>query len=635
MLVLHGLVPGLGIRDVVLVGLVPLLLLGIVNYHSLRNASARRDALIREQIAYVESRHEELREAYLEQEQTRVQLRRKIVQLTALHRAGLLFSSTFDRHALLEHVLQALTGDLHYDRAMVSFFDPGCRVLEHVRITGVSAEVQAFAASCRIPVTDPESPEGIVVLQGRPLLIEDIRTVAEQLHPLNQTLVELSRTKTLIIVPLKTKDRILGALTVDRAQAGSLTTDDLELMSTLGSQVAIALDNAAAYQQIEEWNMGLELKVRERTAELEKADRLRAQFLSHVSHELKTPLTSIKGFLQNLLDGLTGPLNEKQQQYVSRMLDNADRLIRMITDLLDRTSIEAGRLHLSPVEVDVQACLLEAVEQLRPLAHAKGQEVELRQEPHALHVWADRDRLIQILVNLIQNAVKYTPECGRIIVSAEEAEEGRMGRIVIGDTGPGVPEDCLDKVFDPFFRVQQGQRNGPMGLGLGLSIVKTLVESQGGRVGVCTRPEGGAEFSFTLPVLAHIGRPEVSSGAGRILVVDDDPDIRQLIQDRLQGQGYQVAAAADDRQALDALSEGEWRGAIVDIGLGTVDGLDLLRLVRSRYPTLPIVMITASGSQDAAVRAIGMGAQAYLLKPFEADELQRVVHTLFSAGSPP
>ncbi len=631
MVVVHRLAPDLGVRDVLMAGLVPLLLIGMVSHRSLRNASTRREALIREQINYVESRHEELREAYLEQEQTRVQLRRKVAQLTALHRAGLLFSSTLDRGALLEHVLEALTGDLHYDRAMVSFFDPGCRMLEHVRITGVSADVQAFAASCRIPVTDPESPEGSVVLQGRPLLIEDIRTAAGQLHPLNQTLVELTRTKTLIVVPLKTKDRILGALMVDRAQAGSLTADDLELMSTLGSQVAIALDNALAYEQIEEWNVGLELKVRQRTAELEKADRLRAQFLSHVSHELKTPLTSIKGFLQNLLDGLTGPLNDKQERYVCRMLDNADRLIRMISDLLDRTSIEAGRIELNPVEVDLQACLVEAVEQLRPLAHAKRQTVELCPETTALRLWADRDRLIQIIVNLIQNAVKYTPECGLISVHAEEAEGGRMGRIVIRDTGPGVPDDCLDKVFDPFFRVQQGQRTGPKGLGLGLSIVKTLVKLQGGRVGVCTRPEGGAEFSFTLPALACTRLPQPSrTGAGRILVADDDPDIRQLLQDRLLGEGFQVCPAADDRQALEALSEGEWRGAILDIGLGAADGLDLLRRLREHCPTLPIIMITASGSQDAAVRAIGMGAQAYLLKPFDADELQRVVRTFFT-----
>lgn len=614
--------------ELLLAGLLPLLVAGLWINRYLRKDSHRREALIQEQIAFVESRHEELREAYLEQEQTRVELRRKITQLTALHRAGLLFSSTLDRHTLLQRVLETLTQELRYDRAMISFFDPGRRVIEHARVIGVSPEVQAFAQSCQVPVTGPDSPEGMVVLQGRPLLIEDVQAVWSQLHPVNQTLVEMSKTKALIVVPLKTKDRVLGTLTVDRTHDHSLTQDDLELMTTVANQVAIALDTASAYQQIEEWNVGLELKVRERTAALEQADRLRAQFLSHVSHELKTPLTSIKGFLQNLLDGLTGPLNDKQQRYLSRMLDNSDRLIRMIEDLLDRTSIEAGRVELVPAEVDVESCLVEAIEQLRPIAGAKGQELTICCETPRVTAWADRDRVVQVIVNLVQNSVKYTPNEGRITVAAELAGS-RMARILVRDTGPGIPADCLDKIFDPFFRVQQGQRSGPKGLGLGLSIVKTLVELQGGQVAAANHPEGGAEVSFTLPVLSRAvpqGRP---AAARKILVVDDDPDIRQLLLDRLTAQGYQPRSAVDSRQALDAMSAEEWGGVILDIGIGPIDGLGVLAHIRQSHPHIPVIMITASGSQELAVRAIGMGAQAYVLKPFEAGELQQTMQMWF------
>ncbi|MBI3357607.1 MAG: GAF domain-containing sensor histidine kinase, partial [Nitrospirae bacterium] len=396
--------PAVSLGEVILVGLCPVLLAAVVINRRLRQESQQREVLIQEQITFVESRHEELREAYLEQEQMRVELRRKVAQLTALHRAGLLFSSTFDRDTLLQHVLEALTHELQYDRAMVSLFDPARSVIEHLRVIGVSPEVQAFAQSCQIPVTDRESPEGVVVLQGRPLLIEDILSVRHNLHPLNQQLAAMSRTKALIVVPIKTKDRIWGTLTVDRTHEQSLTEDDMELMTTVANQVAIALDNASAYQQIEEWNVGLELKVRERTEALERADRLRAQFLSHVSHELRTPLTSIKGFIQNLLDGLTGPLNEKQQRYLSRMLDNSDRLVRMIEDLLDRTRIETGRLEVHLADVELEPCVADAVEQLRPLAHAKQQQLDIRYPGTNVVVWADRDRLIQAVVNLVQNA---------------------------------------------------------------------------------------------------------------------------------------------------------------------------------------------------------------------------------------
>ncbi|OGW52047.1 MAG: hypothetical protein A2V62_13460 [Nitrospirae bacterium RBG_19FT_COMBO_58_9] len=353
--------PSASLGEVLLLGLVPILVAGLLINRQLRLESQQREALIQEQITFVESRHEELREAYLEQEQTRVELRRKVTQLTALHRAGLLFSSTLDREALMQKVLETLTNDLQYDRAMISFYDPVRQVVKDARAFGVSPEIQAFVRSREISVTDPMSPEGIVLLQGQPLLVGDVRAVWDRIHPLNQQLALLIQTKAWIAVPLKIKDRVFGSLMVDRIQAHSLTQDDLELMVTVAHQVAIALDNVSAYEQIEDLNVGLEAKVRERTEELEQADRLRSQFLSHVSHELKTPLTSIKGFLQNLLDGLTGPLNEKQQRYVSRMLDNAERLIRMIEDLLDRTRIQSGRLDLVPSELDVAHCVADAV----------------------------------------------------------------------------------------------------------------------------------------------------------------------------------------------------------------------------------------------------------------------------------
>ncbi|MBU6480236.1 MAG: response regulator [Nitrospirae bacterium] len=621
--------PSVSLGEVILLGLGPVLVAGMLINRHLRMQSQQREALIQEQITFVESRHEELREAYLEQEQTRVELRRKVAQLTALHRAGLLFSSTFDREALMQKVLETLTRDLQYDRAMVSFYDPVRRVVKDARVLGVSSEIQAFARDREIPVTDPMSPEGIVLLQGQPLLIGDVQEVWDRIHPLNQQLALLTQTKAWIAVPLKTKDRVLGSLTVDRIQEHSLTQDDLELMMTVAHQVAIALDNASAYEQIEDLNAGLEAKVCERTAELEQADRLRSQFLSHVSHELKTPLTSIKGFLQNLLDGLTGPLNEKQQRYLSRMLDNSDRLIRMIEDLLDRTRIQSGRLDLVPGEIDLGHCVADAVEQLRLLALAKRQTLEAVAPAVPLMVWADRDRLIQIVTNLIQNAVKFTPEGGSIMVTVRQEDQTLAG-VSVCDNGPGIPQEFLDQIFDPFFRVKQARR-GTKGLGLGLSIVRTLVELQGGTIVARSEPGQGAELSFTIPLLLTVAVPlgSASAEAPRILVVDDDPDIRQLLQDRLRGNGYRVQSAVDGVGALEAVRAETFEGMILDIGIPSMDGMDVLRQIRRWDQQIPIVMVTASGSKELAVHAISVGAQAYLLKPFDVDELQRVADYWF------
>ncbi|HEV8329390.1 MAG TPA: ATP-binding protein [Nitrospiraceae bacterium] len=621
--------PSARLGEVILLGLVPMLVAGMLINRHLRLESQRREAVIQEQMTFVEARHEELREAYLEQEQTRVELRRKVAQLTALHRAGLLFSSTLDREALMQKVLEALTSDLQYDRAMISFYDPVRRVVMDARMLGVSPEIQAFARDREIPVTDPMSPEGLVLLQGQPLLVGDVQAVWDRIHPLNQQLALLTQTKAWIAVPLKIKDRIFGSLTVDRTQAHSLTQDDLELMRTVAHQVAIALDNASAYEQIEELNVGLEVKVRERTADLEQADRLRSQFLSHVSHELKTPLTSIKGFLQNLLDGLTGPLNEKQQRYLSRMLENSDRLIRMIEALLDRTRIQSGRLDLVPGEIDLGSCVGDAVEQLRLLAQAKQQTLEAVAPSAPLIVWADRDRLIQIVTNLVQNAVKFTPEGGSIMVTVRQENQTFAG-VTVRDTGPGVPPEFLDQIFDPFFRVKQ-VRSGIKGLGLGLSIVRTLVELQGGTIAARSEPGQGAELYFTIPLLPTIEMPRVSASAEapRILVVEDDPDIHQLLQDRLRAMGYRVQSAVDGVQALEAVRAETFEGMILDIGIPSMDGMDVLRQIRKWDHQIPIVMVTASGSKELAVRAIGMGAQAYMLKPFDLDELQRVADYWF------
>ncbi len=622
--------PAVSLGEVLLVGLSPILAVGIMVNRRLLRESERREALIQEQITFVESRHEELREAYLEQEQMRVELRRKVAQLTALHRAGLSFGSTFERDALLLQVLEALTHELSYNSAMVSMFDPCETTVQHIRLIGAPPEVETFARSCRIPVTDRESPEGTVVLQGRPLLVKDIESIRHSLHPLNQRLAELSGTKALVVVPIKTKDRIWGMLTVDRSHNQSVTEDDLELMTTVASQVSIALDNASAYQQIEEWNQGLEVKVKERTEALERADRLRAQFLSHVSHELRTPLTSIKGFIQNLLDGLTGPLNEKQQRYLARMSDNTDRLVRMIEDLLDRTRIETGRLEVHPLDVELEPCLADVIEQLKPLAQAKQQSLEFRCAGAEVVVWADRDRLIQTVVNLVQNAIKFTPPGGTVSVACEVTNH-RMAAVLVRDTGPGIASEYLDKIFDPFFRIQQGQRTAPKGLGLGLSIVKTLVELQGGEVAARNRPEGGAELSFTIPIHAVKAPPLPESQliGQEILVVDDDTDIQQLLHDRLRAGGYRTFSAFDGRQALAILHSREFDGMILDIGIGQIDGLEVLRQVRLTNQNLPIIMITASGSRELAVKAIGLGAQAYLLKPFDAGELRQTMDRWF------
>jgi signal transduction histidine kinase len=610
---------------------------------------AEQKLIVQEQLQSVEAKHEELREAYLEQEQTTVELRRTVNQLTALHRAAFIISSTLDRETLLQTALQSIVSDLHYDRAMISFYDRARQVLHDARILGVSPEIAAFARSNEVPVTDPNSVEGMVVLQEMPILVKDIGEMWDRIHPLNRQLATVTKAKTVISVPLKVKRRVIGILTVDRIQEGSLTKDDLNLMETVANQIAVALDNADAYRQIESLNVGLEAKVRERTAELERlnrdleaaneklkeVDRLKSLFLSHVSHELRTPLTSIKGLVENMLGGLVGRLVEKQEMYMTRVKVNMDRLIRMIVDLLDLSRIESGKLELSPTEVSLLKLVADAADQMRPLALAKRQTLEVQNPEPDLIVWADPDKVQQILTNLLDNAVKFTPEKGRITVRVG-LDGPSFAKVSVLDTGVGIPSESLPRLFELFYQAGLGPGVERKGLGLGLSIVKNLVELHGGTVQVSSEAGKGSEFHCTFPVRRALERRRVErdgartpAGSKRVLVVDDDPDIRQFLLDRLGSYGYVVETAVDGREALDALERGAFDGILLDIRMPELGGLEVLRHLRESRSMVPVVMITASEARERAIQAVSEGAQDFLLKPFEAAQLKQVVARWF------
>jgi len=465
-----------------------------------------RERVIEEQTFSLKIRHEELEKAYVEVQQTAVELRRRVDHLTTLYEAGLAFTSSRDRETLLQHAMGTLIHKLSFDRVMIAFYDPLRKVAHSARLVGVSSEIARFAAQLEIPITSSSSFESLVLEHGRPILVHEVSTVIEQLHPLHRELAAMTGTKSFITVPLKVKDWILGSLTVDRSQAHSLTQDDLEVMVTFANQLAIALDNVAAYREIEELNTGLEQKVRERTVQLEAANeqlqelnQLKSSFVSMVSHELRTPMTSIRTYVENMLDGVTGAVNEKQSQYLRRIQFNIDRLTRMIVDLLDLSRIEAGRVELIPEPIPIVEWMNELIEGLQSLATSRSVRIESHLLGTLPTVDADRDKLTQILTNLIGNAIKFTPAGGRVAVQAQVNAHNDFLRICVSDTGCGIPPEELPKVFEKFFRGTTTPAEG-RGAGLGLAIVKSLVELHGGRIWVESAAGQGSSFFFTLPL---------------------------------------------------------------------------------------------------------------------------------------
>jgi signal transduction histidine kinase len=260
---------------------------------------------------------------------------------------------------------------------------------------------------------------------------------------------------------------------------------------------------SSAYQELEQLAQTLERRVLERTQELQLAnqklqelDRLKSAFVSIVSHELRTPMTSIKGYVENMLIGLTGTLTDKQSHYLQRVKRNVERLTRLINDLLDLSRIEAGRIELHPAWLSVPELVGDVVESLHSMAREKPVTVVTQSAPALPLIRADRDKLHQILTNLIQNAIKFTPPNGEVRVEMQRTDGHVL--ISVADTGCGIPPDEIDKVFEKFYRGESAPVEA-RGAGLGLAITKSLVELHGGRIWVESTPGHGSRFSLTLP----------------------------------------------------------------------------------------------------------------------------------------
>ena len=231
---------------------------------------------------------------------------------------------------------------------------------------------------------------------------------------------------------------------------------------------------------------------------LKELDKMKSAFVSNVSHELRTPLTAIKASADNMLDRLIGDLNAKQVGYLTRIKSNSDRLARLINDLLDLSTIEAGKIDLRPANIPLVTLVKEAAESLRPVAAEKLINLTVMSADPGVIAWADRDKVIQVLMNLIGNALKFTPTRGEVTVAVAKNSAAWM-QISVTDTGPGIPAEEVNKVFGRFYQIGQAGTQNTQGTGLGLAISKALVEMHGGKIWVESEAGKGSTFSFTLP----------------------------------------------------------------------------------------------------------------------------------------
>ena len=364
-------------------------------------------------------------------------------------------------------------------------------------------------------------------------------------------------------------------------------------------------------------------------APIQEQERLRAEFLATVSHELRSPLASVKGSVTNLLDPTTRLDPAEVSQFLRIIESQTDRMRQLVRDLLDVARIETGSLSTAPESSRVERLIEEARTAFQ--GSGAGQRLVIEIPPKLPSVMADRQRLVQVLINLLNNAARSSSNDSTIRITA--ATDDVHVTVSVSDEGRGIPADRLPRLFRKFSRIEAEDQGGDTGLGLAIS--KGIVEAQGGRIWAeSSGPGQGARFSFTVPVAAASPRrrrprraraaappgDQVDPGLARILAVDDDPEALRYIRDALANAGYAPVLTADPNEVLPLLAEEQPALVLLDLVLPGRDGLQLMKEIHERR-RVPVIFLSAYGQEDTIAKAFDQGADDYIVKPFAPTEL--------------
>jgi PAS domain S-box-containing protein len=362
-------------------------------------------------------------------------------------------------------------------------------------------------------------------------------------------------------------------------------------------------------------------------SERKEVDRLKTEFVSVVSHELRTPLTSIRGSLGLMEGGAVGELPAKARELVGIARQNADRLIRLINDILDLEKIEAGKIQLNIAALDPAALVERTVAELRAMAL----QYKVRITPvieRRDSVAGDADRVIQVLTNLVSNALKFSPEDGEVTITVAEGTPG-FARFSVADQGPGLTEEQRSRLFGRFVQLEAADTRKRGGTGLGLAISRSLVEQQSGRIGVDSEAGRGSSFWFELPlVAAPVPTPVASvpvqpaSAQRAILVVEDEPAAARVLEIMLQRASYQVTVVTSLTDARKTLQGLQPAVVLLDVQLPDGSGLELAEELAARAKPIPVIVLSGVGPAEDFV---GSPVAVWLMKPFAKDQLLRAV----------
>jgi PAS domain S-box-containing protein len=427
-----------------------------------------------------------------------------------------------------------------------------------------------------------------------------------------------------VVVPLNRKGALIACLFVNSAVARHWSAEEIGLIEDISERMWNAIERVRAEDA------------------LRQADMRKDEFLAMLAHELRNPLAPISAAAELLRIGsLDSDSIRKTSQVIGRQVGH---MTGLVDDLLDVSRVTRGLVVLERRRLDMQRVVADAVEQVGPLIEARRHRLAVRIAPGAPAVEGDHKRLVQVLANLLANAAKYTPEAGVIGLDLEVA--AGMAVVRVRDNGIGIPKEVLPHVFDLFAQAQRTPDRSQGGLGLGLALVRSLVELHGGTVGACSEGHGkGCEFTVRLPCLgtaqaSDTGVAQVSpvlpfSRALRLMVVDDNTDAAYMLQLLLEGSGHQVVVEHDALAALERARDERFDAFLLDIGLPRMEGRELARRLRRSDANsgAVLVAVTGYGQQGDRASALESGFDHYFVKPVDAEKLLEVLEGTPAQGA--
>jgi signal transduction histidine kinase len=416
--------------------------------------------------------------------QTRTnELTRSVEQLTALGEVGRAVSSTLDVETVLQTIVSRARQLAGAEGGSIYEYDEGA---EEFRLRAThNFDLELVEAARAMPLRRGEGVIGAAAERGEPVQVPDIAQAVAYQSRFRDTLLRMGY-RSLLAVPLMREERVIGALSVSRKMAGEFGPEVVELLRTFATQSALAIQNARLFREIAD-----------KSAQLEAASRHKSEFLANMSHELRTPLNAIIGFSEVLVDRMFGELNEKQEEYLKDIYASGQHLLSLINDILDLSKIEAGRMEVEVSDFDLPGAIDNALILVRERASRRGIALGHSVDDRLGQIRGDERKVKQVLLNLLSNALKFTPEGGRIDVSAR-VQDG-AAEIAVTDTGVGIAPEDQEAVFEEFRQVGTSDKKVE-GTGLGLALSRKFIELHGGRIWVKSQVGQGSTFTFTLPV---------------------------------------------------------------------------------------------------------------------------------------